>query len=75
MWIQGSGIRSHGLDIGFRANRPELLKCLAAIEAPGSRPARSRTFDFLYSVKFDAERRNCVVYFEKQELFRTLAGC
>lgn len=71
MWIQGAGIRSHGLHIGFRVNRPELLKWLAAIETPASRPSRSETFDIVYSVKFDAARRNCTAYFGAKELFRT----
>jgi hypothetical protein len=50
-WAAGISFVAHGVRIGVRVNKPEVLDTLLELLPPGWKPAKSKVVDQLYSLK------------------------
>src|SRR5438552_730127 len=77
-WAAHRAIRTHGVRIGFRATRKNLLDALDPHLPPDAAPSRSRVVDRLYSIVSPINqpdsrvRRYQIVYSDAMQVARTL---
>ena len=50
-WVAGFSFVSHGVRIGVRVNKPEVLESLVELLPEGWKPSKHKTVEQLYSLK------------------------
>ena len=78
-WEAGIAFRAYGTRVGVRVNQADVLERLEPLFPPGSKPARSRVVDRLYSLRVGSNRpssssRICwynLLYAKTQRISRT----